>query len=66
MSELCLIAGIPASSALRLVHRLCDKQLLDLVPDTNDGRRHFVALTQDTLVRLETYFSGKKRQIEQG
>lgn len=57
MSELCLIAGIPASSALRLVHRLCDKQLLDLVPDTNDGRRHFVALTQDTLQRLEAYFS---------
>lgn len=62
MSELCLITDIPASSALRLVHRLRDKQMVVLVPDVTDGRRHFVELTNDTLQRVEGYFAVEERE----
>ena len=62
MSELCLITDIPASSALRLVHRLRDGQMVVLVPDVTDGRRHFVELTNDTLRRVREYFSAEERE----
>lgn len=56
MSALCLTSGMPVSSALRLMHRLCDKHLLVRVPDIEDGRRHFVELSSDILIRLKEYF----------
>ena len=56
MSALCLTSAMPVSSALRLVHRLCDKHILVRVPDVEDGRRHFVELSSDMIIRLKEYF----------
>lgn len=64
MSELCLIADVPASSALRLVHRMRDRQMVVLVPDITDGRRNFVELTSDTLRRVEAYFAREESETQ--
>lgn len=56
-SDLCLSTGLPQSTALRLVQRLCDETILYKVADKHDGRRQFVSLSPDIAWRLETYFS---------
>ena len=57
MSSLCIAAGIPESSAMRLAQRLCDAGLLVRLPDPADGRRSFMKITPDMAHRLRAYFA---------
>jgi len=56
-SDLCVTSTIPMSSALRLVQKLCDAELVDRTPDLMDARRSFVRLQPATSHRLRAYFS---------
>lgn len=56
-SSLCLASGVPMSSALRLVQRLCDAKLIQRHADPRDGRRSFVRLSPDLRRRLTAYFA---------
>lgn len=56
VTSLCVTAGIPMSSALRLAQRLVDAELLIRVPDPYDGRRSFVKLGPGIAQRLRAYF----------
>lgn len=57
MSALCVTAGIPTSSAMKLIQRMCDDGLLERTPDVADGRRSLVNLTPDIAHRLRAYFA---------
>jgi DNA repair protein RadC len=57
MSELCVAASIPESTAMRLAQRLCDAGLLRRLPDPADGRRSFMKIAPDIAHRLRAYFA---------
>ena len=57
-SSLCIGSGLPMSSALRLLQRLCDMGLVTREPDQADGRRNFIRLAPDLGHRLVAYFAG--------
>lgn len=56
-SSLCIASGLPMSSALRLLQRLCDADLVTREADRYDGRRNFIRLTPDLAHRLLAYFA---------
>ena len=56
-SSLCIASGLPMSSALRLLQRLCDAELVTREADRHDGRRNFIRLTPDLGHRLMAYFA---------
>ena len=57
-SSLCIASGLPMTSALRLLQRLCDAGLVTREPDRLDGRRNFIRLSPDLGYRLMAYFAG--------
>ncbi len=57
-SSLCIASGLPMSSALRLLQRLCDMALVTREADRHDGRRNFIRLAPDLGHRLMAYFAG--------
>ena len=56
-SSLCIASGLPMSSALRLLQRLCDKGLVTREADRHDGRRNFIRLAPGLGHRLMAYFA---------
>ncbi|MBL0916142.1 MAG: hypothetical protein IBJ13_11720 [Sphingopyxis sp.] len=55
--SLCIAAGVPSTTALRLLHRLCDAGIVRRRPDPNDGRRQFIELSSDIRRKLLAYFA---------
>lgn len=56
-SSLGIASGLGMSSALRLVQRLCDAELLVRMSDPADGRRNFIRLAPEVAHRLTAYFA---------
>lgn len=56
-SSLCAATGIPSSSAMKLVQRLCDADLLERTVDIYDRRRTIVKLTPEVAHKLRAYFA---------
>ena len=56
MSSLCISAGIPTSSAMKLIQKLCDAGILERIPDHRDGRRSLMRLYPGIAHRLSAYF----------
>lgn len=56
-SSVCIASGLPMTSALRLLQRLCDAGLVTREPDRQDGRRNFIRLAPDLAHRLAAYFA---------
>jgi DNA repair protein RadC len=56
-SSLCIASGLPRTTALRLLQRLCDEGLVVREPDRHDGRRNFIRLAPDLAPRLLAYFA---------
>lgn len=44
VSSACIVAGVATTTALRLINRMVEDGVLVRVPDSNDGRRHFLAI----------------------
>lgn len=57
MSSLCVAAGIPTSSAMRLVLRMCDAGLIERIPDVFDRRRSLMRIAPDVAHRMQAYFA---------
>lgn len=57
MSALCITAGIPTSSAMKLIQRMCDDGILKRSPDISDGRRSLITISPDIAHRLRAYFA---------
>jgi predicted transcriptional regulator len=52
VSSLCVASGVPATTALRRIDDLVDRGLAKRLKDQSDGRRVFVALTDEGLKRI--------------
>lgn len=57
ITSTCATAGIPMSSGLRLIQKLCEAGILRRIPDPFDGRRCFVRLQPAAYDRMRAYFS---------
>lgn len=57
-SSFCIASGLPMSSALRLLQRLCETGLVTREADRSDGRRNFIRLAPPLGHRLMAYFTG--------
>jgi hypothetical protein len=61
VSSLCIAAAVPATTALRWIKGLTDQGLFVRIADPQDGRRVFIALSDDTAARLHDYLSAAQR-----
>ena len=57
MSSLCISAEMPTSSAMKLIQRLCDAEILERIPDPHDGRRSLMRIVPGVAHRLRAYFA---------
>lgn len=57
MSSLCISAGMPTSSAMKLIQRMCDAAILERIPDPHDGRRSLMRIAPKVAHRLRAYFA---------
>lgn len=57
VSNLCVGAAVPATTALRWIKQLEDDGLIARTPDPMDGRRHFLMLSNKGLGAMNSYFS---------
>ena len=57
VSNACLAADAPASTALRWLHHLEDEGLVERLADQTDARRHYVRLTDAGMERMGAYFA---------
>ncbi|MEO0499495.1 MAG: winged helix DNA-binding protein [Pseudomonadota bacterium] len=55
VSSLCIASAVPTTTALRWIKALTEAQLLQRVPDPDDGRRSFVSLTEQSAESMERY-----------
>ncbi len=55
--SLCGAVERPLSSAMRVLQKLCDAELIYRAEDPSDGRRQFVRLAPSVAHRLHAYFS---------
>lgn len=56
VTSLCSCAAVPATTALRWISALQEKQFIERRPDPLDGRRHFISLTDKGLEAMDGYF----------
>jgi predicted transcriptional regulator len=63
VSSACVAAGVPATTALRMVNALVDAGFIKRRPDPRDGRRVLVDLTEDGRRRMEIFLKAVGRLI---
>jgi DNA repair protein RadC len=56
-SSLCIASGVPPTTALRLLHRLCDAGIMLRRRDAYDGRVQLIELTSSVRRKLLAYFA---------
>lgn len=55
VSSLCVASGVPATTALRRIDDLVDRGLAKRLKDPLDGRRVFIAMTEEGLKRITAF-----------
>lgn len=55
VTNACLAAGVPCTSALRAIDHLMDEDMLRRYPDRNDARRKFLSLTDRSRAMISAY-----------
>ena len=56
-SSICIASGVPITTALRLLQRLCEVGLLIRAADPDDGRRNLVRIAPNVAHRLTAFFA---------
>lgn len=56
VSSLCIAAAVPATTALRWIRTLEEEGHIERSQDPHDGRRIFLALSEDARTRMDRYF----------
>ncbi len=57
VSSACIVSGVATTTGLRLVNRMVDDGILIRIPDSNDGRRHFLGIDPTVEIALKSYLS---------
>ena len=55
VSSACIVSGVATTTGLRLVNRMVDDGILVRIPDSNDGRRHFLGINPTVEIALKSY-----------
>lgn len=63
VSSLCIAAAVPPTTALRHIRTLTDRGLVERRADPHDGRRVFIALTEETADALTRWFAASRRLL---
>ena len=63
VSSLCMAAAVPATTALRWIKTLTEKELFVRRADPHDGRRVFVELSAEASSALRGYFCKLGSQV---
>jgi DNA-binding transcriptional ArsR family regulator len=61
VSSLCIAAAVPPTTALRWIKSLADQGLLVRVADSEDGRRVFIELSEETAAAMDSYLRAAQR-----
>ena len=56
MSSLCIAAAVPPTTALRWIRQLTERGLLMRQADPEDGRRIFIALSEEGVKAVNRWF----------
>lgn len=56
VSSLCIAAAVPPTTALRWIRQLTDRGLLERQADPDDGRRIFIALSNEGVAAVHRWF----------
>lgn len=57
IGSLCVTSGVPMTNAVRILAKLLEAHMVVRSPDLSDKRRCFIKLSDETLAKLDTYFS---------
>lgn len=64
VSSVCMATSAPATTALRHLRVLEEYGLIVRIPDPDDGRRTYIHLTDEALLRLEEHLESASERIE--
>lgn len=57
ISSLCIASAVPSTTALRYIHLMSERGIIERMPDPNDNRRCFVALTEEWRRRVDQFLA---------
>lgn len=57
VTSLCIASGVPATTALRWIRQMTDSGLFERVDDSNDRRRAFIVLSEESVDAMARYFA---------
>lgn len=60
VSSLCIAAAVPATTALRWIRSMTERGILERHADPQDGRRVFIALSDESAQAISRYFRAAK------
>jgi hypothetical protein len=63
VSSLCIAAAVPATTALRWITHMTEQAMLIRKPDPADGRRVFIALSDDAAAGMDAYLAGVRKVV---
>ena len=62
VSSLCIAAAVPPTTALRWIKTMCENGMFVRVADPHDGRRVFIALSDEAAAGMTAYLNAAKAQ----
>jgi len=63
VSSLCIAAAVPATTALRWITQMTEQHLLVRQPDSRDGRRVFIGLSEQAALAMDNYLATARRIV---
>jgi DNA-binding MarR family transcriptional regulator len=63
VSSLCIAAAVPATTALRWITHMTEQALLVRKPDPADGRRVFIALSDEAAAGIDGYLAAARKVV---
>lgn len=64
ITSLCIASSAPPTTALRWIGTLTKAGLVDRHADPDDGRRIFISMNDDTLVKMKQWFRASRANME--
>lgn len=61
VSSLCIAAAVPPTTALRWIRQLTDRGIFVRQADPADGRRVFIALSDDVAAAITQWYATRRR-----
>lgn len=66
VSSLCIASAVPPTTALRWIRHLTDRGIVERRPDPHDGRRVFIALSDQSASAIHRWYSTTRSLTREG